>query len=229
MKKRLLIVAAAVVVCVLGAFLYMRLARGTRFPDILPVNSTIAYVMFSTAFENAPEVRILLSDRLKVDWDKDVAPWIVDDAAIVFLKNPDPKAKDAVLTLVLAHARSLDKAPSGTSVALIGDTVVMSATKDAVDFLLKSQSPLTSYLSNDANFNEVHKGVTAPYFAYINPALIPKTGLGTLSNLAGVWPQWPFIDGLPAIGVSAWKVGKNWQGTSYVALKTPLTLEPEQA
>lgn len=248
MKKRLLIIVATVVVCALGAFLYFQLTRGTSFPEFLPANTTIGYISFSTAFEDAPEARIFLNEQLNIDWDKDAAPWIGDDAAVAFVK-------DAVTPLILAHTRSPDialatltsfhnasqeikeKRVGKTSIystpslhfAFIGTTVLVSTTQNAVEALLIAQAPLTSRLSNDSHFIEVHKGSTSPYFAYLHPALIPKSGLSMLSNLAGVWPEWPFIGELPAIGVSAWKVGGNWQGTSYTALNSLLTLEPEQA
>ncbi len=253
MKKRLLIIMAAVVVCALGAFLYVQLTHGTSFPELLPANTTIGYISFSTAFEDGPEARILLSERLNIDWDKDAAPWIGDDAAVVFLKNVDDK--EVVTPLILAHTRSPDialatlksyhnssqeikeKRTGTTSIystpslhfAFIGTTVVVGATQNSVEAMLAAQAPLTSRLSKDSNFIEVHKGSTSPYFAYLQPGLIPKSGLNMLSNFAGLWPEWPFIEGVPAIGVNAWKEGGNWQGTSYVALNSILTLEPEHA
>lgn len=225
-------------------FLYYKIIRITGFPEILPSKETVAYIEFPTVFDDADSLTQKLNKTLKIDWNKEIAPFAGERAAVVFLKGSSP---NKLLPFALIQVRSLEQAfayvksfhnqtkeikekhisaittfeTPAVNFAFLSDVLVLAPSSEALATFLSSG--LSQTLGSDAQFIATKQHLAGQYFAYIRPKEVPRSALSLIGSAI---PQMPIMTfSLPSLGLAANKNGAAWQGESYAAFEKNLAAE----
>ena len=83
-------------------FIYFKVLRVAGFAQLLPADTTVAFVEFPTALDK--EMSANINKLLRVDWNKEIVPWAGEKAAFAFLKGK------ALMPLLLIQTTSPEKA-----------------------------------------------------------------------------------------------------------------------
>ncbi|MBI2638208.1 DUF3352 domain-containing protein [Candidatus Peregrinibacteria bacterium] len=231
-------------------FLYFNVIRVPGFPEFLPVKETIGFVEFPAALDENLARKI--SETLGVDWNRDIAPWASEKAALALLKNYGAEPEQ-ISPFFFIQTRSATQAFSflknfknpqkeirevkfsgvtafltpQLSFAFLSDVLVIAPTAKSLAELLAYQSSSTQHLSSDSDFIQIHANVSGPFFAYFKPKEMPAQIFSAISSNI---PYMPIsTKSFPAIGIAAEKMDAVWRGMSYALLEKNLPPETPQA
>lgn len=241
-----LIIVGGLLSIFIFTFFYYNVIRIPGFPEILPAKETVAYIEFPVSMEGLDPLSQHLNEILKVNWEKEIAPWAGEVAAFAFLKTD---SSEKLLPFLLIQVREIKEtlqflqnyqnqnkqirekqigsvtafSTPTLNFALMSDIVIISSSVSGLETILRHQSTVSQMLSRDPHFITIRKNIGGAIFSYFKPQEIPHAIYSTLSKLIPKMPN--FVFAFPALGISAEKKGENWQGSSFIVFNKVLKRE----